>query len=361
MKEQLIATLRELTALNAPAGFEQPVVRYLAEAFKPLADSVEVDTFGNLYAIKQGRAEHPRLMVSAHSDEIGGIVKSILPDGFLKIDRLGGVHDALILGRKLWVNGHLGVVGVKSGHLQSAEEQRRVLAMDDLYVDVGASSADEVRRMGIDVGDPWVWQSELQQYTNADRMVGKGIDNRVSCAVLLQLFRELHGETIAGTLVGLVAVQEEVGLRGARVAAPRANPDYAVVVDTFMSGDTPDVNFYKEMPVGIGRGPVMLLASGSGAGGSIMHASMKRLMDQAAQRAGIAYQRGTVLGKAGTDAAAIHLAREGIPTAGVGICRRYSHSPVETMDVNDAVGAVQWLHALVDSMGEHDEKALAFI
>lgn len=357
MKDQLIASLKDLTRLHAPPGFEQPVVRYMRDALAPLSDSVEVDTFGNLYAVKKGKAEHPRLMVSAHSDEIGGMVKSIMPDGFLKIDRLGGVLDSLIVGRKVWVNGHLGVVGAKSGHLQTADEKNRVQSMEVMYVDVGADSADEVRRMGIAIGDPWVWLSELEQMTNTDRLVGKAIDNRVSCAVLLQLFRELQGVAIEGTLVGLVAVQEEVGLRGAKVGAEHAAPDYAIVVDTFMSGDTPDVNFYREMPAAIGRGPVMLLANS----GSIMHGSMKRIMDSAARAAGVSYQPATVIGKSSTDAATIHLAREGIPTGGMGICRRYSHSPVETMDINDAAGAVRWLRAVVAAMGEHDAKALSFL
>jgi endoglucanase len=357
MKDQLLATLKDLVQLHAPPGFEQPVVRYLRDAFAPLSDTVEVDTFGNLYAIKHGKSEHPRLMVSAHSDEIGGVVKSVLPDGFLKIDRLGGVLDSLIVGRKVWVNGHLGVVGAKSGHLQSSDEKTRVQVMDNMYVDVGAASDGDVYGMGIQIGDPWVWLSELEQMTNPDRIVGKAIDNRISCAVLLQLFRELQGKEIAGTLVGLVAVQEEVGLRGAKVAAEHAAPDYAIVVDTFMSGDTPDVSFHREMPTAIGRGPVMLLANS----GSIMHGSMKRIMDAAARRAGVACQRATVIGKSSTDAATIHLAGEGIPTGGIGICRRYSHSPVETMDLNDAVGSVHWLQAIVETMGEHDAHALAFL
>lgn len=347
MKEQLISTLRDLTRLHAPPGFEQPVVRYLRSAFASLADSVEVDSTGNLYAIKRGRSDHPRFMVSAHSDELGGIVKSIMPDGFLRVDQLGGVLDSLLLGRKLWVNGHLGVVGVKSGHLQTADEKTRVRPIDTLYVDVGASSADDVARMGIRIGDPWVWLSELEQMSNPDRFVGKAIDNRLSCAVLLQLFRELDGASLDGTLIGLVAVQEEVGLRGATVAAEHAAPDYAVVVDTFMSGDTPDVDYYREMPVGIGRGPVTLLANTR----HIAHAGVARLMEEAAQRAAVPLQRATVIGKAATDAAAIHLAREGIPTAGLGLCRRYSHSPVETMDINDAVGAVRVLVEMARAMG----------
>jgi endoglucanase len=211
--------------------------------------------------------------------------------------------------------------------------------------------------MGIALGDPWVWLSELEPMTNPDRIVGKAIDNRIACAILLQLFRDLQGVTIDGTLVALIAVQEEVGLRGAKVAAEHAAPDYAIVVDTFMSGDTPDVNFHREMPTGIGRGPVMLLANS----GSIMHSQMKRIMDRAAQKANVTYQPATVIGKSSTDAATIHLAREGIPTGGLGICRRYSHSPVETMDINDAVGSVRWLRAVVDSMSEHDTKALSFL
>ena len=115
--------------------------------------------------------------------------------------------------------------------------------------------------MGIRIGDPWVWLSELEQMTNPDMLVGKAIDNRLSCAILLQVLRELQDVTLDGTLIALMAVQEEVGLRGAKVAAEHAAPDYAVVVDTFMSGDTPDVNYYREMPIGIGRGPVALLAN----------------------------------------------------------------------------------------------------
>ena len=206
------------------------------------------------------------------------MVKSIQPDGFLRIDKLGGVLDALLLGRKVWVNGHLGVVGVKSGHLQSADEKTRVTPLDLLYVDVGASSSEEVARMGIRIGDPWVWLSELEQMTNPDLLVGKAIDNRLSCAVLLQVLRELQGAALDGTLIALVAVQEEVGLRGAKVAAEHAAPDYAVCVDTFMSGDTPDVNYYREMPVGIGRGPVNLLANT----GHIAHQAVAEMMEQSA-------------------------------------------------------------------------------
>ncbi len=218
--------------------------------------------------------------------------------------------------------------------------------MDAVYVDLGATSATEVAAMGIRIGDPWVWLSELEPLSNPDRLVGKAIDNRVSCAVLLQLFRELQGQDIAGTLIGVVTVQEEVGLRGARVAAQRAAPDYAVVIDTFMSGNTPDVDEYREMPTGIGRGPVNLLANSS----HIAQTALKQMLEAAAERAGVNLQPATVIGKSGTDAGAIHLAREGIPTGGLGICRRYSHSPIELIDINDVVGTVRMLQEMVATM-----------
>jgi len=359
LRDALKQSLRDLTALDGPSGFEQPVVAYLREAIGPFADSVEVDSFGNLYAVKRGMSDRPRLMISAHSDEIGCIVKSIEPTGFLRIDALGGVLPALLLGRRVRVKGHLGVIGVKSGHLQSEQDKARVVPLDDLYLDVGANSPEEVAKMGIGIGDPVAYVSELAEFTNLDRVTGKAIDNRLGCAVLVHLFRELGGAKLAGTLYGIVTVQEEVGLRGATVAANTVKPDYAIVVDTFMSGDTPDLSPTREMPTGIGRGPVLVLASGGGARGHIAHAGLTRLIKDTAQRMNVPLQFATVINKSNSDAAAIHLAHEGIPTAWLGLARRYSHSPVCTADLNDAANALRLLKTFVLDMGNHG--ALSFL
>lgn len=201
--------------------------------------------------------------------------------------------------------------------------------------------------MGIRIGSPWVWLSELEALTNPDRLVGKAVDNRVSCAVLLEVFQALQGVELDGTLIGLVAVQEEVGLRGAKVAAEHAAPDYAVVVDTFLSGDTPDVDYYREMPTRIGQGPALLIANS----GHIGQAGVNHLLEEAAGQVGVTLQRATIIGKSNTDAATIHLARQGIPTGGLGICRRYSHSPVEVLDINDAVATARVLVQMAHTMG----------
>lgn len=351
MKESLRRTLAELTALDGVSGFEQHVVRYLRDAFSKLADRVEVDQMGNVYATREGDPQGPHLMIAAHSDEIGCIVKSIDPQGFLRFDTLGGVRPALLVGRRVKIRGHLGVAGVKSGHLQTPEEQLGVLPTDELYIDVGADSAEEVAAMGIAVGDPVAPHSPLLSFTNSDRLCGKSIDDRIGCAIVVELFRQLAGVPLGGTLHGVICVQEEIGFRGAKVAAYRLHPDYAVAVDTFMAGDTPDVNYYKELPARIGRGPVLLLAHS----GHVAHPAVSRYLQQAAARCGVTLQPCTIVGKAGTDSTTIHLSRRGVPTSGIGLARRYSHSPVCTMDIKDAVGATRLLVQFVNDMAQHTD------
>jgi len=348
-KASLQATLAELTSLDGVSGFEQDVVRYLQGAFAPLADQVHTDALGNLYATRQGPAEGRRLLISAHSDEIGAIVKSIDPQGFLRFDTLGGVLPSMLVGRRVRVRGHLGVIGVKSGHLQTREEQNRVLPPDELYIDVGVDSAQQVQAMGIAVGDPVAYFSPLLSFTNSDRVCGKAIDNRIGCAIVLEVFRQLRGVSLEGTLYGAICVQEEVGMRGAAVAGYRLHPDYAIVVDTFMAGGTPDVDEHRELPARIGQGPVLLLATSA----HIAHPAVNRYLRQAADSCGMRLQPCTIVGKAATDSGPIHLSREGVPTGGIGLARRYSHTPICTLDLNDAVDAVSLLVQFVEDMRAH--------
>jgi putative aminopeptidase FrvX len=273
----------------------------------------------------------------------------------LRFERLGGTMPLLLVAREVWVNGHLGVVGVRSGHLMKAAGEARLPETSELYIDVGARSADEAARMGIHIGDPITYHSPLIELPDSDLVIGKAIDNRLGCAVLLEVLGAMQGFTPAGDVAAVIAVQEEVGSRGARVAAGRAKPDYAIVVDTFMSGDTPDVEYYTQIPAGIGQGPVFLLASGEGALGQLIHPGMKRRMIETAERIGMSYQPATMVGISFTDSSVIHLAREGIPTGGLGLARRYSHSPVEMADLNDAAHAVRFLRAFVEDMPQHTD------
>ncbi|MDX1665149.1 MAG: M20/M25/M40 family metallo-hydrolase [Candidatus Promineifilaceae bacterium] len=357
MKEQLIETLRALTSLHGAPGFEQPVVRYLAEQFAATGASIDVDEMGNLYATLDGEDEAPHLMVAAHSDEIGAVVRAIHPDGFLSIDPIGGLIPTHLVAQRVRVGDNLGVVGVLPGHVQSAAERRQVPEIHDLFVDIGARSAEEVAAMGIAVGTPVTYDVPLAVFGNGERLTGKAIDNRLGCAVLLQLFRQLEDRPPAGPLTALVAVQEEVGFRGATVGAHRVQPDYAIVVDTFPIGDTPGVP-ERRMPGRLGEGPVLVVAASSGRSGRghITHPRLQEWLEGAAQRAGVPLQKATSIGIAISDAAAIHLSGRGVATGVLGLPRRYSHSPVCTFDVGDALGAVRVLVQVAGEMAEHQER-----
>lgn len=358
MKKQLLTLLQELTAIPGVSGQEQPVVRRLAELFKPLADKVEVDQFGNIYALKKGKPGGPRLMIAAHSDEIGAMVKSVEKNGYIRLEKVGGTLDPLLLGRKVRVNGHLGVVGVKAGHLQTPEERTKVVAASNLYIDMGVNSDDEVKAMGIRIGDPIVYDSVLEVMTNTDRVVGKAIDDRIGCAILVKLFEKLQGVELAGDLYAVITVQEEVGLRGAIVSTFKLNPDYAIALDTIPSGDTPDISTLKELPIRIGCGPVFPLLAGGSPRGNIMHPGFKNFLINTAEKTCIPYQLATFSGGT-TDISAIHLVREGIVAGAVTMPRRYSHSPVELLDLNDAVNTFGLLEYIARHM--EDLRTITFI
>jgi putative aminopeptidase len=330
-KETFYQNLKTLAAIPGSSGREQLVVKHLIEQIKPFSDSVEVDHMGNIYAELKGNLPGPKIMVSAHSDEIGCMVSSIDSKGFLRVERTGGMIESLLIGRKVNVNGHFGVIGVKAGHLQSAEEKTKVPKIENLYVDLGVNSKEEVLSMGINIGDPITYISELDRFTNPDLICGKAIDNRSCCVLVVELFKALQDREFGGTLVGLIAVQEEVGLRGATTASYKINPDYAIVLDTIACTDTPDGNHY---PISIGKGPVLPLLSGGGARGNLMAPQMKDLFMTFAQELNIPLQL-SVMPNGTTDLSAIHLVKEGILGGALTFARRYSHSPVEVAHLTD--------------------------
>ena len=346
MKEDLRALIKELVAVSGISGQEQKVVRALLHHIRPVADEVSVDCFGNIIAVKHGGKPGPRLLVAAHTDEIGAIVKSIEADGWIRFEKIGGVGDALLLGRQVWVNGHFGIVGVKAGHFMAPQERTEVKSHKDLYIDVGCASAEEVAALGIKIGDQICQWPYYNEFSNTDLICSKALDDRAGCAVLVQLLRGLQGKTFAGTLYAVFTVQEEVGLRGAHVVADNIKPDYAIALDTVPSGDTPDVNFIKEFPVAIGKGPLLQLMSRS----FILNPIMKKLMTEVCERSGEPYQLALFTG-GDTDAAKMHLLAGGILSAALTIPRRYSHSPVEVLDINDCVASLNIIVQFVNDMG----------
>jgi putative aminopeptidase FrvX len=350
LKSRLATELTDLTALTGVSGHEQAVVEYLRGAMVPFADRVTVDPLGNLYAARSG-GDGPHLMVAAHSDEIGALVAGVDPGGFVRFEVIGGMTGALLVGRKVRVKNHLGVVGVRPQHLQSPEEAHTVPPAREMYIDLGVDSTEAVARLGIRVGDQITWESGLEPTANPDRVVGKGIDNRIGCLLALELLRRMRGIDLPGPLTVAVAVQEEVGMKGARVAAERVRPDCALVVDTTPCPDTPDSRGARTFPMRLGHGPVLQVASGQHGSGFLMPESVRDYLIRVAEDAGIPYQL-AVFAFGNTDATAIYDSAGGIPTAIATMPRRYSHSPVEMLDLNDAVATLHLCEQVVTRVRE---------
>jgi len=356
-KAELKTTLRDLSALHGVSGFEQAVVRYTRDRITPLVDEIEIDRYGNITGSKRGRQKNPVLMVSAHMDEIGFIVKGIEPTGFLRFDRIGGAGDGLLGCRKVMVNGRFGLIGSISGHLGSPEMLARVTPISELYIDVGASSAAEVASLGIRIGDPISFVGELEEFPGGNKVCGKGMDDRAGLAILIQSLVELKDETPFGCLQAVATVLEQVGHRGAAMVTYRNQPDYAVAIDGLPSSDTPDLSA-TDVSVKMGQGAAVLLANSTGSQnirGSIAHPAMKRFLIAAADDEKIPIQLAATVNRGSTEAGLIHVSRGGIPTISVGVPRRYSYSPHEMIDLTDAVAAVRLIKSFVRQMEHHQD------
>src|SRR5579859_3716415 len=342
--EALRMDLAELTCLHAPPGCEQPVIARLRDLFVGLVDSINVDHMGNLTATREGPVGAPHIVVAAHADEIGALVASIEPDGFLRLLPLGGVQARLLEGRHVWVGGQPGVIGARSGHLTPTSEHGRGVSVEDLYIDLGVDDAASVETLGVRVGDPVVVVSELRNLAGT-RVAGKGIDNRASCVVLLHLLRHFQQRALPCRLTAPLAVQEEVGLRGATAAFARLKPDLAIVIDTLPTAGTPDTR-HLAYTAHIGKGALITPSSSSNARGLMLPRAAREAMIVAAQRAGVPYQLAVTSGGV-TDAAVAHLAAGGIATLEIKIPRRYSHSPVETLDLLDLAAVLALTEELI--------------
>ena len=354
--EALRRDLAELTALHAPSGSEQPVIARLYELLVPLTSQLHIDYMGNLSATLEGPASAPHVVISAHADEIGAMVARIEPDGFLRMHPLGGVQSRLLEGRAVWVKGHAGVVGARPGHLTAKTTHSQGSLLEDLYIDLGVDDAASVEAMGICVGDPITIVSELRNLAGT-RVAGKGLDNRASCVVALHLMRYFYENPPDCRLTALFTVQEEVGLRGALTAFANLAPDLVIVMDTSPATGTPDTR-HLPSPARIGKGTLITPLSQAGEKGFLLPHAAREILIERAQRAHIPYQLALTNGGT-TDAAAAHLTSGGIPTLEVKTPRRYSHSPVELLDLCDLAATFALVKELVAS--PPTQKELAFL
>jgi putative aminopeptidase FrvX len=346
-KEKLLTLIRDLATIPGGAGREQAVAAYMAEAFRRHTSRVEVDAVGNVYAFF-GQGER-KVMVSAHTDEVGMFVKYINDQGFIYFEANGILDERVLLDTKVEVIAgdgavHVGVIGIKSRHLMTPEELARPVNIGDLWLDIGADSAAAVAALGIRVGDPIVYRRHFDLLAGG-RFTTKAIDDRAGCAVLLAVAEAFAAEPLAYTLCLVATTQEEIGSRGAKVAAQRLKPDIALCLDTVPAADpyTPP----QQSAARLGGGPVIRTADflPHALLGSVYSAKIVRGLRAAAEEAGIPYQEDVF--RTWTDAATVAYSGEGVPGGGVFMPRRCSHAPVEVADIGDIANTVALLGAFL--------------
>ncbi len=337
---ELTATLKELCLLPGLSGYEQKVADYMARRLSAYTDDVRIDKVGNVISCFPGTVPSaPRLMVFAHMDQLGFVVRKLEPDGYLRVERLGGVPERALPALRVAVqteNGDLvqGVIGMKAHHATPPEEKYTVTPYGKLYLDVGAKSAGELKALGVEVGCPVIYEPSFQELRNG-LVSGTTLDNRGGCAALLLLAETLKEKPVAANIYIVATVQEEYNLRGACLAAEQIHPDAAVALDIAIAGDTPDLK--DRFDVALGEGPVMSMYTFHGRGtlnGNIPHPGLVELFRTVSKERKIPLQRSAATGIL-TDASYVQLVDGGIPSIDLGFAARYTHSPVEMISVED--------------------------
>jgi putative aminopeptidase len=346
--DTLFEQLKELTSLTGVSGQEENVVKFLSEKLLKISDEVFIDPFGNISALRKGAEVGPTYMISAHSDEVGGVITSITEDGFLRFYPVGVVDPRIFPGIRLLIDQNMfGTTVCKPGHTSTHHDGQADFP-GDLLIDIGATSCEQVHKWGVQPGSIISFVSPLIRMKENNLVMGKAIDNRIGCLILLQLFEKLQGVKFSGNLYGVVTVQEEIGMMGARMISNRLKPDFAIVLDTVPLDDTP-LQSMPDVPINLGGGPVVQLRTGKDNVflGTVAHKSVSELLFRTADEMKIKIQRAAAYGKWVTDAEAIHTSGEGIPTGFLSIPRRYGHTPNELIDLNDVSDAIEIIRTLV--------------
>ncbi len=333
---ELTNVLEMLSNARGVAGREEEIRALMKELLNPSVDEVKEDKLGNIIGIKEGKNGAPSVMLAAHMDEIGLMVKNITKQGFIQFTKIGGIDDRILIAQRVIVHtdrGLLeGIIGSKPPHILKEEEKKRVIEADNLFIDVGANSREDAQKNGVRVGDPVSFDIKFTRVGN-DTVLGKAFDDRAGCAALVEVMRKLSN--IDCTVYAVGTIQEEVGLRGATIAAFQLYPDVGIAIDVTVAGDIPGVK-EVEAPIKMRKGPSLTVADR----GLITHPKVLRLLINAAKESKVPYQLESGL-HGTTDAARIALTREGIPSGVISIPARYIHSPASMLSLSDMENTVK--------------------
>lgn len=333
----MINMVKELSALHGVSGNESAVRRYLIEKLNqsPVEKTLTTDRLGNLIVYLKGRQSGKnRVMFAAHMDEVGGMVSGITEDGYLRFVTVGGVNPAVLFARRVWINGHIGVIGGKAVHQCSSEEKEKLPEISQMVIDIGADTAEQARTIAA-VGDEIVFCGDYTPL-GSNRFKSKALDDRAGCAMLLSLAMKQPEYDI----VIAFTVQEEVGLRGATTAAFAVQPDIAVVVDATTAADTAGVPTAKQV-CRVGNGAVVSFMDRA----TLYDKPLFDFILTSAKEQGILAQPKT-MASGGNDAGAIQTTGAGVRVAAISLPCRYLHSPscvLSETDINETTALLQYL------------------
>ena len=347
--EESLPLLKELAEAVGVAGFEESVREVMRRHLAGQGELI-TDGLGSLLCVRAGKAASPRVLLAGHMDEVGLMVSLITDDGFLRFQTLGGWWEPVLLAQRVVVVGRLGpvpgVIGSRPPHLLSPEERKKPLERKEMFIDVGAASREEALRLGIRPGDPVVVEGAFTPLAGGKRVLARALDNRVGCAVAVEVMRRLRPEEHPNTLMAAGTVQEEVGLRGAATLAELASPDVAFALEVSVAGDTPGTK-PEEAQSRLGKGPAITLYDAT----LIPHRRLRDFVVDVAERCGIPYQFDLMPG-GGTDAGRFHQWRRGVPSLVIGVPTRYIHTGGSVMDGEDFEATVQLLVEVVRRLDE---------
>ncbi|MCF6092501.1 M42 family metallopeptidase [Microaerobacter geothermalis] len=346
--DRTLQMFKELTEAPGAPGFEGPARDVMRKYIEPYADSVTTDNLGSLIAMKKGASEQPKIMVAGHLDEVAFMVTMITDKGFLRFQALGGWWEQVMLAQRVTIHTRKGVIegviGSVPPHVLPPEAKKKPVEKKDMFIDIGATSKEEAEKMGVRPGDPIIPVCPFTVMKNPKMLMAKAWDNRIGCAIAIEVLRRLSEESHPNTVYGVGTVQEEVGLRGALTSVNTVEPDIAFAVDVGIAGDTPGMpSEYAQSKMG--EGPQILIYDAT----MVPHRGLRDLVIETAEEHKIPYQYDAMAG-GGTDAGRMHLHGKGVPSMVISVATRYIHSHASILHRDDFDHAVKLMVEVIKKL-----------
>ncbi|MFX3623963.1 MAG: M42 family metallopeptidase [Ectobacillus sp.] len=356
--DDTLTMLKDLTDAKGIAGNEREPREVMKKYIAPYADEVTTDNLGSLVAKKIGEENGPKIMVAGHLDEVGFMITQIDDKGFLRFQTVGGWWSQVMLAQRVTIvtkSGDItGVIGSKPPHILPPEARKKPVEIKDMFIDIGASSKEEAMEWGVRPGDMVVPYFEFQVMKNEKMLLAKAWDNRIGCAIAIDVLKQLKNEKHPNIVYGVGTVQEEVGLRGAKTSANFIQPDIAFAVDVGIAGDTPGIS-EKEAQSKMGAGPQIILYDAS----IVSHKGLRDFVVNTADELSIPYQFDAIAG-GGTDAGAIHVSMNGVPALSITIATRYIHSHAAMLHRDDYENAVKLIVEVIKRLDADTVNTITF-